>query len=91
MPLHPPQVVRPRLPQHDRNTLHLEALAIVGGLNPTATAPFPSRFAPIAEPSAAETHSVNDRRSADTCGPQARANTGRMISSRVATPTATPL
>ena len=47
------------------------ARAIVGGLNPTATAPFRSRFARIREPSGAVTHSLNDRPSADTSGPHA--------------------
>ena len=67
------------------------ARAIVGGLNPTATAPFRSRFARIREPSGAETHKPSTTGRPQTPPvPSARANSGLRSSSRVATPTATP-
>ena len=63
MPLRPLEIGRLRLTATRVATpFTCTARAIVGGLNPTAIAPFASRFARVREPSGADTHSVTTGR-----------------------------
>ena len=81
MPLHPLQIsgVGSRTPVATPFTC--TARAIVGGLNPTATAPFPSRFDRIREPSGA-----GSTRSATARPPTPEAPTPRELRPQVVVP-----